>query len=200
MARWWDKFKGELVSTTLTTVPTRRRSGRNSFRQKLRRLTRQQGRERERTSGAAARVASITDELDALSLDAARLRTAIAECKRARAGAHSRKLLAVSTYYEDKTTTQLFRRVSSQYQVNHIRRLDPVLGPPRRELHEKADILSDAWSPILQQQVPDSDLQGTVANWIDEPGEPSPERQGVARAFSEAEVAGAQAWISRAVR
>ncbi|KAE9209078.1 hypothetical protein PF005_g11959 [Phytophthora fragariae] len=54
----------------------------------------------------------------------------------------------------------MFQRVSNKFQDNVIRRLDPVAGAPVRGLHEKADTLADAWTPILQQ--PKASPEGTA--------------------------------------
>ncbi|KAG3068830.1 hypothetical protein PI124_g19396 [Phytophthora idaei] len=48
---------------------------------------------------------------------------------------------------------------------------------PMRGVQEKAGIFAFAWTPILEQDVEDPDLQDQVANWIDAPS--SPEAQAV---------------------
>lgn len=140
-------------------------------------------------------VAGITDALDGLTLDdiagptrGARLRRAIVECKQLRADIRQRKLFRDATHWTGKTTKALFRRVSNKFGDNLIHRLDPVPGAPPRAVHAKADILADAWQPILQQPATQQDNIDVVVGW-DRGTEPaSPEQTAIADIITEDEV------------
>ncbi|KAE9308119.1 hypothetical protein PF008_g21058 [Phytophthora fragariae] len=147
----WDEFKQEIARRTRVCVRERKRVLRNSIKQKLARLIRQQHRLQAENDGAEATVDSITEDFECLALDdtegptrPARLRRAIADCKRNRTSIKQHKLYREATHWTGKTTKALFSRVSNKYSDNVIHRLDPVHGAPVLDVHDKADTLADA--------------------------------------------------------
>ncbi|KAJ8523568.1 hypothetical protein ON010_g17551 [Phytophthora cinnamomi] len=95
MAEWWDELKLRTVTDTLRSIRERKRTRRNTYRQQIRRLRKQQAR---LIDGHPATVESITDVFDALTLEdlpgstaAARIRRAIADCQRAKSSLHQRR-------------------------------------------------------------------------------------------------------------
>ncbi|KAE8888983.1 hypothetical protein PF005_g22291 [Phytophthora fragariae] len=147
----WDEFKQEIARRTRVCVRERKRVLRNSIKQKLARLIRQQHRLQAENDGAEATVDSITEDFECLALDdtegptrPASLRRAIADCKRNRTSIKQHKLYREATHWTGKTTKALFSRVSNKYSDNVIHRLDPVHGAPVLDVHDKADTLADA--------------------------------------------------------
>ncbi|KAJ8575389.1 hypothetical protein ON010_g3826 [Phytophthora cinnamomi] len=192
MAKWWDELKQRVVTDTLRSIRERKRTRRNTYRQKIRRLSKQQAR---LNDGHSATVASITDALDALTLEdvrgstpAARIRRAIADCQRARSSLHQRRHFAAATHWDGKTTRDFFRRISSKFSDNTIHRLDPLPGAPARGVHGKANILADAWCPILQQTAPNAASQDDVAGWIEEVTHPTSEQEAIVTEITTAEI------------
>ncbi|KAG1694419.1 hypothetical protein DVH05_021499, partial [Phytophthora capsici] len=154
----WEKFKKEVVRTTKLIIRECRYRLRNTYKQKLRRLGRQFQRLQEEELGLPPTVESITAAMDTLSLQDIdgknprdRIRRAIMECKAERAQSRQRRVFATSAYWIGKTTKALFDRLSCKYQDNTIPCLNNIAGWPRRDQHDKANILADAWCPILQQ-------------------------------------------------
>ncbi|KAJ8535275.1 hypothetical protein ON010_g13463 [Phytophthora cinnamomi] len=76
---------------------------------------------------------------------------------------------------------------------NTIHRLDPLPGAPARGVHEKADILVDAWCPILGQIAPNAASQDEVAGWIEEVTHPTSEEEGIVTEITTAEIEAAVA-------
>ncbi|KAE8993208.1 hypothetical protein PR001_g20729 [Phytophthora rubi] len=191
----WDDLKKEIARRTRICVRERRRTLRNTLKQKLERLIRQQQRHVEAQEGITATVESITDELDGLSLGdvegpsrAARLRRAISECHKAKATAGKKRLFREATHRTAKTTKALFKRISTKFGDNVVHRLDPIPGAPHRSVHAKADILADAWQPILQQAATAAESVRHVVAWNENVDTPSTEQAAIADAFTEDEV------------
>ncbi|KAG3074280.1 hypothetical protein PI124_g20596 [Phytophthora idaei] len=137
----------------------------------------------------------VTDGLEALTLDhiygtslTARIRRAIADCNCERTSARQRRVLDEATNWDGKTMKALFRKASSKFQNNTVRRLNPVPGCQARDVHAKAEIFADAWSPILQQPVRRPDTQADVAAWIEQVIEMTPDQEAVAAELTETEV------------
>ncbi|GMF63763.1 unnamed protein product [Phytophthora fragariaefolia] len=185
-ARKWEELKQEIARRTRICIRERRRMLRNTSKQKLARLIRQQQRHQAALAGTPDTVESITDNLDGVHLDdtveptrSARLARAIADCKRERALNRLSKLFRDATHWTGKTTKAMFRRVSTKFADNVIHRLDPIPGAPPRSIHEKADILADAWQPIFQQTASDREFVKPVAAWDQQQGKAAgPDRLG----------------------
>ncbi|OWZ11339.1 reverse transcriptase [Phytophthora megakarya] len=167
----WDSLKIDIAKHTRRIVKECRKRRRHSLQKKLYRMARQDERLKELRDGHRPSVDLITDLMDGLSLadvdgdsPRMRLRRAITECKRERASLSQRRLLASATHWDGKTTKQFFRRISSKFADNTIPRLRPAEGCPARGIHDKADTLADAWSPIFQQPARESALAVNVAN------------------------------------
>ncbi|KAE9281760.1 hypothetical protein PR003_g27585 [Phytophthora rubi] len=130
-AQKWDRLKAEIVRRTRACVRERRRTIRNSTKQKLARLIRQQQRLLAEQLGAPATVETITEAIEAITLDdtsgptrAVRLRRAIAECKQIRADRNQNRIYREATHWTGKTTKAFFRRISNKFSDNLIHRLD----------------------------------------------------------------------------
>ncbi|KAE8904371.1 hypothetical protein PF003_g11658 [Phytophthora fragariae] len=191
----WDLLKTEIVKMTLKVKKERRRAARGGLQQTLKRLLAQQQRYHEEDRGVLGSVASITDLLDALTLEdvagptrGARIRRAIADCKRDLAEMKQRRFFREQSHWTGKTTKQMFRRVSAKHADNTVRRLDPVEGAPARGVHAKADTLADAWTPILQQQGAPPKKIEDVSGWMAQQETPTPAQQEVAVSITELEV------------
>ncbi|GMG15426.1 unnamed protein product [Phytophthora fragariaefolia] len=172
VAAMWDELKTEIARRTRICVRERRKSMRNSTKQKLARLIRQQNRYQAQKCREQDKIEALTDDMEGLSLNdhvgptrAARLRRAIAECKQQRDEFNHARLLRDTKHSDGKTTKQMFKRVSNKFTDNVIHRLDPLPGAPSRQAHDKADILADAWQPILQQPETRAEDIRKVVGW-----------------------------------
>ncbi|KAE8912619.1 hypothetical protein PF003_g4069 [Phytophthora fragariae] len=191
----WEKLKASVARRTRLCVRERRRALRNTLKQKLTRLVRQQQRLAAEQPGTPLTVEGITEDFDALTLDdtvgptrEARLRRAIADCKQHRATNLLHNRFRANTHWTGKTTKALFQRISNKFSDNRVRRLDPVPGAPPRAVHDKADILADAWQPILQQPAAAASYVDEVVGW-DRPNDTtSPDQAAIAADISEDEV------------
>ncbi|KAE8984448.1 hypothetical protein PR001_g23170 [Phytophthora rubi] len=80
------------------------------------------------------------------------------------------------------------RLAAQQAEAPLTGRLDPVPGAPPRSVHDKADILADAWQPILQQPAAAAPYVDEVVGW-DRPNDTiSPDQAAIAANISEDEV------------
>ncbi|KAE8884879.1 hypothetical protein PF005_g3796 [Phytophthora fragariae] len=194
----WDLLKIRIRKKILTVIKQRRRTARASFKQKLKRLLRQERRLLELAAGQAISVDMVTDMMDVLTLDdrtgespLQRVRGAITDCIRGRAAAKQRQLFRSGGYYVGKTSRQFFSRISTKYADNEIHRLDAATGQPARGVHDKADTLADAWTPVFQQPSSLVSDRGKVLQWLGPSGQYDSELHDLMAPFSEAEVAAA---------
>lgn len=95
----WDNMKVDIRKETLVIIKTRRKSARATYKQKIRRLLRQEQRLQDAIAGGSPTIDSVTDALDVLTLQEGhggsplqRVRHAITECTRGRAAAHQHRL------------------------------------------------------------------------------------------------------------
>lgn len=197
-AAQWDQLKVDIAKTTRKCIRESKSKLRGSLKQKLLRLVRQQQRLDEDRLGIPPSVEGITDQLDGLSLDdmtsptrAARLKRAIAECKQQRGSIGRQRLFRQQTHWTGKTTRAMFKRVSNKFADNSIHRLDPVAGSPVRNVHDKANTLADAWTPILQQPPAAEKSIDEVLAWIEQATGPTPEQEETATPITDIEVAAA---------
>lgn len=156
MALAWDGLKTLVRTKTLRTIRQRRKTLRATLKQKLRRLIRREARLREIAASIPLTVDAVTELLDAMTLTdeignspLQRTRWAINECVREQGSRQQLKLYAQTAHHAGKTTKQFFARLSTKYGDNTIHRLNAAAGGPYRGVHDKADILVDAWSPIF---------------------------------------------------
>lgn len=191
----WEDLKTEIARRTRVCIRERKCVLRNTSKQKLVRLIKQQQRLRAEQQGAAINVESVTADFECLTLDetegptrAARLLRAIAECKKVRASIKRKRRFAGATHWEGKSTKDMYRRVSNKFGDNLIHRLDPIPGAPMRGIHEKADILGDAWTPILQQPPTRRQYIKQVVEWDENTTSPSPAQNAIAATITEDEV------------
>ncbi|KAE9276545.1 hypothetical protein PR003_g29033 [Phytophthora rubi] len=197
-ARAWDEFKVELRKDTLSIIKARRKSTRAFYNQKLRRLWKQEIRLQEHRAGTDPTVESITEGMDVLSLrdghggsSLQRVRHEIQACTRARADAQQRRLFRAAGHSDGKTTRALFRRVSNKYADNEIHRLDAAIGHSDMGVHDKADTLADAWTPIFQQSRFTAAARSEVLHWLGDAGRYQDVLADFTDAFTEGEVAAA---------
>ncbi|KAE9279022.1 hypothetical protein PF008_g28475 [Phytophthora fragariae] len=197
-ARDWDLFKLAVRRETLAIIKRRRKTDRNSYKQRIRRLVKQDARLRERAAGVVDSVESITDALEVLTLTDGRggtplqrVRNAITDCTMGRASAQQRRLFRAGGHSSKKTTKAMFRRVSTKYSDNEIHRLDSAIGHSARGVHDKADTLADAWTPIFQQPASTSEERAAVLPWLGNHGQYTDLLADMTEPFTSAEVAAA---------
>ncbi|OWY97732.1 reverse transcriptase [Phytophthora megakarya] len=169
----WDHFKSTISKLTKQRVKQLRRRCTRSYRRRLRRLRKQLDRAIAERLDNDATIATITADMDVLTLEkhrgfskVQRARAAIAELQRDRALASKTRMFRSHEWNDQKTTKEFFRRVSTKFGDNVIPTLQPVDGCPKREVHDKANILADAWTPILQQSPGSPEAQRSVLSWI----------------------------------
>ncbi|KAE8990330.1 hypothetical protein PR001_g21516 [Phytophthora rubi] len=199
--RWaqeWDQLKIEVRKETLAIIKQRRKAARATYKQRMRRLIRQEVRLREAAAGQAPSVASITDSMNALTLADGdggsplhRVRHAITACAKGRAAAQQRRLFRDGGHRDGKTMKSMYRRVSTKYADSEIHRLDAAVGHSARGVHDKADTLADAWTPIFQQQGSTAEARLNVLQWLGDSGQYQGLLADLTRPFTEAEVAAA---------
>lgn len=85
----------------------------------------------------------------------------------------------------------MFRRVSTKYADNEISRLDAAIGHSARVVHDNADTLADAWTPIFQQAGTTSTARQAVLKWLGDRGQYQVLLEDLTHPFTEAEVAAA---------
>ncbi|KAE9281929.1 hypothetical protein PR003_g27539 [Phytophthora rubi] len=194
----WDTLKVDIRKETLTIIKTRRKTARATYKQKIRRLLKQELRLRDAVEGHSPSIDSVTNALDVLTLNEGhggsplqRVRHAIAECTRMRAVAHQRRLFREGGHGEGKTTKAMFRRVSTKYADNEIHCLDAAIDHQARGVHEKADTLADAWSPIFQQPGSSKKARAEVLSWLGTKRQYETDLADLIESFTEAEVAAA---------
>lgn len=194
----WDVLKAAVRKHSLLAIKRCRQSARATYQQRIKRLRRQERRLQEAEIGVVASVDSITDSLDALTLDEAagstplqRVRSAITDCLRARAASKQRRMFREASYHMGKTSKPFFRRVSNKFADNAIHRLDAATGQPERGVHEKADTLADAWTPIFQQAPSRHTDRMDVLSWLGASDQYKELLSDPTEPFTEAEVAAA---------
>ncbi|KAE8899983.1 hypothetical protein PF003_g16145 [Phytophthora fragariae] len=197
-AREWDLFKASLRKDTLLLIRQRRRSCRASLTQKLKRLLRQECRLMETEGGVIPTVETITDSLAAMSLATGtgetplkRVRNAITECIRAKFALRGRQRFWTGAYTPGKSTKQLFRKVNTKFTNHGIHRLDAASGTRERGVHDKADMLADAWAPIFQQPRSTEEDRAEALTWLGPAGQYSGLLSGLDAPITTAEVAAA---------
>ncbi|KAL4159243.1 hypothetical protein PRNP1_005008 [Phytophthora ramorum] len=119
--RWalrWDEFKTDLRKETLAIIKQRRKTARTTYKQRIKRLMKQEARIREATEGKEPTVDSITDNLDALTLTPGtegtplqRVRHALTECSRQRAATQQRSLFSAGGHKVGKSTNSMLTRM-----------------------------------------------------------------------------------------
>ncbi|KAH7485555.1 uncharacterized protein KRP23_4602 [Phytophthora ramorum] len=122
--RWalrWDEFKTDLPKETLAIIKQRRKTARTTYKQRIKRLMKQEARIREAAEGKEPTVDSITDNLDALTLTPGtggtplqRVRHALTECSRQRAVTQQRRLFSAGGHKAGKSINSMFTRVSTK--------------------------------------------------------------------------------------
>ncbi|KAE8954158.1 hypothetical protein PR001_g32606, partial [Phytophthora rubi] len=85
----------------------------------------------------------------------------------------------------------MFRRVSTKYSDNEIHRLDSAIGHSARGVHDKADTLADAWTPIFQQPASTREERAAVLPWLGNHGQYTDLLADMTEPFTSAEVAAA---------
>ncbi|KAE9038460.1 hypothetical protein PR003_g7993 [Phytophthora rubi] len=85
----------------------------------------------------------------------------------------------------------MFARVSTKYADNEIHRLDTAVGHTERGVHDKADTLADAWTPIFQQQGSTVEARRTVLEWLGPCDQYTQLLEDLSNPFTEAEMAAA---------
>ncbi|KAE9039799.1 hypothetical protein PR001_g7355, partial [Phytophthora rubi] len=200
-AKWakdWDFFKVELRKETLGIIKQRRKLARASYKQRIRRLLKQEERLREAAAGTPATVDSITDNMDVLTLTEGqggtplqRVLAAVTACTTGRAAAQQRRIFREGGHRTGQTTRAMFRRVSTKYADNEIHRLDAAIGHSARGVHDKADTLADAWTPIFQQKGSTQEARQEVLQWLGACGQHTDLLSDLNQPFTEAEVAAA---------
>ncbi|KAE9331557.1 hypothetical protein PR003_g14955 [Phytophthora rubi] len=192
----WDRMKVSMRKDTLRIIKQRRKAARASYKQRIRRLLKQEQRLRQAAAGQPPTVGSITDSLDVMTLAPGkggtpmqRVRAAIRACTTSRAALQQRRLFQNGAHRQGKTTKAVFRRVSTKYSNNDIGRLDAAAGHTARGVHDKADTLADAWQPIFQQPATKAEDRAEALTWLGPRDQFKPALQELEEPFTEAEVA-----------
>ncbi|KAE9129370.1 hypothetical protein PF010_g4213 [Phytophthora fragariae] len=200
----WDQLKVETRKETLLIIKQRRKMARATYKQRLRRLRRQESRIQEDMKGCPPSVEMITDALDALNLQDGFggtplkwVRHAIDTCTRQHAATHRQRLFREGGYHSGKTTKALFNRISNKYADNEVHRLDAAAGHTARGVHEKADTLADAWTPIFQQRGSTPEARAEVLEWLGPRSAYTAVLEGLTEPVTEAEVAEAFGALKR---
>jgi hypothetical protein len=135
MAKEWEKTKTEIRKEALQIIKQRRKTARATYRQKCRRLVRQEQRLLALAAGEEATVDMITDMMEAMTLQDARgdsaltrVRNALTDCMRGRLALRQRRLFQQSQHRPGKTTKAMFRRNSNKFADNVVHRLDAASG------------------------------------------------------------------------
>ncbi|KAE9004431.1 hypothetical protein PR003_g18561 [Phytophthora rubi] len=197
-ARTWDEFKMTLRKETLGIIKRRRKVARASYKQRMRRLIKQEARLRERAVGTPAMVESIMGNMDVLSLTEGkggtplqRVRAATTECTTKRAAAKQRRLFRSGGHCTGKSTRATFRSVSTKYSDNEIHKLDAAIGHLARGVHDKDDTLADARTSVFQQEGSTQTARPAVFQWLGANGQYTELLEDMSAPFTEAEVAAA---------
>ncbi|RLN90464.1 hypothetical protein BBJ28_00024873, partial [Nothophytophthora sp. Chile5] len=171
-AALWDAFKEEVTRATCSNLREQRRRNTSSYRQKLRRLVAALKRAELLEQDTPATLEMVTEGMALLTFRdhegntrVERLRSAISDLQRDRTRANRRSLFRQHVWHHQKTTKTFFRRVSSKYADNTIRSLKPAVGCTARDVHDKADTLADAWTPIFQQAATSEEARSQVMTW-----------------------------------
>jgi exonuclease III len=194
----WEETKTAIRIEALRIVKQRRKTARATFKQKCRRLLRQERRILDALAGSAHTVESITDGMAALTLEEGRgdtplhrVRNAITDCMRRRLALRQQRLFRQNGYRPGTTTKQFFRRLSTKFGDNVIHSLDAVQGHAARGVHGQPDTMADAWTAIFQQAPGTAADRQRVLRWLGDPGQYATHLAGITEPISEAEVAAA---------
>jgi hypothetical protein len=135
----WEHTKTAIRTDTLRIIKQRRRTARATYKQTCRQLLRPERRLLEEAAGVKHTVESVTDLLDAMSLqDVAgntplqRVRKAITACVRARLALKQRRLFSHGGYRTGKTTKSFYRRLSTKSGDPVVHQLDAAVGHRER--------------------------------------------------------------------
>ena len=93
------------------------------------------------------------------------LRSHIAVTKGEWLRSKQRRLFRSHTWWDNQTKKRFFQRISCKFVDNMIPTLRPVQGLRSRNIHEKANILADAWSPGFQG-TPRSPHVSSFVEWM----------------------------------
>jgi len=139
LAGAWVAAKTDIRRAALRIIKQRRKTARASYKQRCRRLLRQEARILDAQAGVQPTVETITDLMDALTLKDGRggnplqhVRSAITDCIRGRLALRQRRLYQRSGYRKGATTKQFYRRVSTKSGDTKIHRLDAADGHDER--------------------------------------------------------------------
>jgi hypothetical protein len=178
LAAAWVTLKTDIRIASLRIVRQRRKAARATYKQRCRRLLRQEQRILEAQAGAQPTVDIITDLMEAMTLKEGRgdtplqrVRAVITDCIRGRLALRQRRLFKQTRYRKGATTKQFFRRVSNKFGNTDIHRLDAANGYPERGVHEKPETIADAWTGIFQQDPCSEEDRAAVLRWLGEPGQ-----------------------------
>jgi hypothetical protein len=198
LAAVWEDTKTAIRIESLRLIKQRRKMARATYKQKCRRLMRQERRILEEAAGCVHTVETITDLLDAMSLKEGRgdtplkrVRAAITDCLRGRLALRQRFLFQKNGYRPGITTKRFFGRLSTKYGDNVIHRLDAATDHPERGAHGQPDTMADAWASIFQQQPASDAARLEVVKWLGEPGQYPAQLADIMDPFTEEEVAAA---------
>ncbi|EGZ08873.1 hypothetical protein PHYSODRAFT_339296 [Phytophthora sojae] len=165
---------------------------------KLARLLRQQRAALAADTPREDAIDDITARLDAISIrDAAstsrleKIRQAISELQAERGKQRMKRRMRDHAWYDGKTTHTLFRSTSTKFTDNSVPTLVPDTSAPARDIHDKANIFADAWSPIFNQTPADPSAIDDPLRWTADNSFTDEIQRAVAADISEAEVAAA---------
>lgn len=105
-----------------------------------------------------------------------------------RAANRQRQLIRNNTHWNGKTSKSFFQRVPNKLSDNTIRHLEPIPGDLPRSVHDKVDILADAWTSILQQLSTEHTSVADVEAWAKTRERPTQTQMAVVGEITEADL------------
>ncbi|KAE9301171.1 hypothetical protein PR003_g22587 [Phytophthora rubi] len=146
-AHLWDDKKQSIMVGMIRHKREARKSLRNTYRKKLRRLYKQYDRV-VAEAGVLGNVDSVANDAEAEAIQTILRRIAVTKTEWLRS--RQRRLFREHTWWKGKTTKAFFRWISCKFGDNVIPTLQAMVKSPARAPHEKADILADAWASGFQ--------------------------------------------------
>jgi len=196
LADVWEDTKKSIRVETLKIIKQRRKMARATFKQRGRRLLRQERRLLEAAAGLQPTVDTITDMMEALTLREGRgstplqrVRAAITDCMRGKLALRQRRLFQRGRYHPGATSKQFFGRLSNKFGDNVIHRLDAAIGHRERGAHGQPDTMADAWTSLFQQETGSEEARQEVLKWLGDPGQYADQLADIMEPFTDEEVA-----------
>ncbi|OWZ14411.1 Reverse transcriptase precursor [Phytophthora megakarya] len=159
----WDALKARLIPGMIAAKHRARTTLHRTYRQKLQRLHKQHQQALQAARAGRFIVGRATESTTAVT----HLARVITITNREWIRAKRERLFRTHTWRKGKTTKAFFKRISCKFADNFIPTLRPANESPKRNMHDKAEILADAWTPVFQSVKPQMDKIAAVTDWMD---------------------------------